>query len=43
GNIAGIPGMILCIPCYAVVKTVVTYLISIYHLRKRENDKGYEG
>lgn len=34
GNIAGIPGMILCIPCYAVVKTVVTYLISIYHLRK---------
>ncbi|MCT3442500.1 AI-2E family transporter, partial [Limosilactobacillus fermentum] len=40
GNIAGIPGMILCIPCYAVVKTVVTYLISIYNLRKRGETNG---
>lgn len=40
GNIAGIPGMILCIPCYAVVKTVVTYLISIYNLKKRGENNG---
>lgn len=32
GNIAGIPGMILCIPFYAVIKTVASYLWSIYKL-----------
>lgn len=38
GNIAGIPGMILCIPFYAVVKTVVSYLWSIYQLEKRKQE-----
>lgn len=38
GNIAGIPGMILCIPFYAVLKTVFNYFWSIYRLRKNENE-----
>ncbi len=32
GNIAGIPGMILCIPFYAVVKTIFNYIWSIYRI-----------
>lgn len=36
GNIAGIPGMILCIPFYAVLKTIFNYLWSIYQI-EREN------
>ncbi|MGV0168880.1 AI-2E family transporter [Furfurilactobacillus sp. WILCCON 0119] len=32
GHLAGIPGMILCIPFYAVIRTVVQYVWSIAHL-----------
>lgn len=32
GNIAGIPGMILCIPFYAVLKTIFNYIWSIYKI-----------
>lgn len=39
GNIAGIPGMILCIPFYAVVKTIFNYVWSIYKLEKEKNTK----
>ena len=35
GNIAGIPGMILCIPFYAVIKTVVSYFLNIYKLESK--------
>lgn len=34
GNIAGIPGMILGIPLYAVVKTIFNYFWSIYRLER---------
>lgn len=34
GNIAGIAGMILCIPFYAVVRTIVIYFWDIYNLDK---------
>lgn len=34
GNIAGIAGMILCIPVYAVVKTIAGYFFSIWKLRQ---------
>lgn len=34
GNLAGLLGMILGIPLYAVVKTVVKYFYGIYRLRK---------
>ena len=37
GNIAGIPGMILCIPFYAVLKTVFNYFWSLYRLRKHDD------
>lgn len=37
GNIAGILGMILAIPFYAVVRTVVVYLFNIVQLRNAEN------
>ena len=37
GNIAGIAGMILCIPFYAVVKTIASYFFSIWRLRRRDN------
>ncbi|WP_439646138.1 AI-2E family transporter [Lentilactobacillus senioris] len=36
GNIAGIAGMILAIPLYAVVKVVVSYLYNILHLKPKE-------
>jgi predicted PurR-regulated permease PerM len=32
GHIAGIGGMILCIPAYAVVKTVAEYFFDIYRI-----------
>lgn len=35
GNIAGIPGMILCVPFYAVTKTVVSFFWTIWQLEKR--------
>lgn len=35
GNIAGVVGMILAIPFYAVVKTVIIYVHGIYQLKKR--------
>lgn len=35
GNIAGIPGMILCIPFYAVIKTIFNYIWSIYRIENR--------
>lgn len=37
GNIAGIVGMILAIPFYAVVRTVVVYLYSMVQLRNEED------
>lgn len=37
GNIAGIPGMILCIPFYAVVKTIFNYVWSIYQIENKNN------
>lgn len=36
GHIAGIAGMILCIPFYAVVRTMVQYFWSIYQLGRDE-------
>lgn len=39
GNIAGIPGMILCIPFYAVVKTIFNYVWSIYKLEKEKSSE----
>lgn len=36
GNIAGIGGMILCIPFYAVLKTIFNYFWSIYQLENSE-------
>ncbi|UDM32439.1 AI-2E family transporter [Lentilactobacillus laojiaonis] len=33
GNIAGIMGMILAVPLYAIVKVIVSYLYNIYQLR----------
>jgi len=36
GNIAGILGMILAIPFYAVVRTVVVYLFNIVELRNEQ-------
>ena len=36
GNIAGVAGMILCVPFYAVVKTVVTYFWSIHQLNHQK-------
>lgn len=39
GNIAGIPGMILCIPFYAVVKTIFNYIWSIHRLEISSKDK----
>lgn len=38
GNIAGVAGMILCVPFYAVVKTVVTYFWSIHQLNLKEKN-----
>ena len=38
GNIAGIPGMILCIPFYAVIKTIFNYVWSIYQIEKENNN-----
>ncbi len=36
GNIAGIPGMILAIPLYAVVRTLVVYAWELFHLSDLE-------
>ena len=36
GNIAGLAGMILCVPFYAVVKTIFNYFWSIYQLGQEE-------
>ncbi|KIS03527.1 AI-2E family transporter [Paucilactobacillus wasatchensis] len=36
GHIAGIPGMILCIPFYAVIRTMIQYFWSIYQLSRDE-------
>lgn len=36
GHIAGIAGMILCIPFYAVIRTMVQYFWSIYQLSREE-------
>lgn len=34
GNLAGLLGMILAIPVYAVAKTVIIYMVNLYRLRK---------
>jgi len=39
GNIAGLLGMILAIPFYAVVKTIVQYLYSIWQLEHTEKSQ----
>lgn len=39
GNIAGLLGMILAIPLYAVVKTIVQYLYSIWQLEHSEKSQ----
>ena len=36
GNLAGLLGMILAIPVYAVAKTVITYMVNLFKLRKGE-------
>lgn len=35
GNIAGVMGMFLGVPFYAIVKTIVTYLYELYRLHKQ--------
>ncbi len=35
GNMFGFIGVVLCIPVYAVSKTVIKYLLDIYHLRRQ--------
>jgi predicted PurR-regulated permease PerM len=37
GHLAGIPGMILGIPFYAVLRTIVQYVWNIFHLDSDEN------
>ena len=39
GHIAGIAGMILCIPFYAVLKTVVEYMFDIYRIEHPVKDE----
>lgn len=39
GNIFGIPGMILSIPTYAVLRTVVLFIVDLYRLRKEKPEK----
>lgn len=34
GNLVGVLGMIMAVPTYAVVKTVITYVVNMYRLRK---------
>lgn len=34
GNLVGVLGMIMAVPTYAVIKTVITYVINMYRLRK---------
>ena len=38
GNIAGITGMILCVPFYAVVKTIINYIWTILKLEQKNKD-----
>ena len=40
GHIAGIAGMILCIPFYAVFKTVVEYMFDIYRIEHPVKGEG---
>lgn len=42
GHIAGIGGMILCIPFYAVVKTVIEYMFDIYRIEHPTSENGTE-
>ncbi|KRM31470.1 hypothetical protein FC83_GL000766 [Agrilactobacillus composti DSM 18527 = JCM 14202] len=37
GNLAGLLGMLLAIPLYAVAKTVVTYTVNLIHLSRENN------
>lgn len=39
GNIAGLFGMILGVPLYAVVKTVVEFIYNIFHLQREQKEK----
>jgi predicted PurR-regulated permease PerM len=39
GNIAGIGGMILAIPAYAVIRTVVVYAWQSWHLEQKETEQ----
>ena len=38
GNIAGIPGMILAVPFYAIIRTVVVYAAQLWQLSKSKID-----
>lgn len=42
GNLAGIIGMLIAVPFYAVAKTVVQNIVHIYKLREREHYLGKE-
>ncbi|WP_290768444.1 MULTISPECIES: AI-2E family transporter [Exiguobacterium] len=42
GNLAGIIGMLIAVPFYAVAKTVVQNIVRIYKLREREHYLGKE-
>jgi predicted PurR-regulated permease PerM len=37
GSVAGIVGMLICIPVYAVIKTLIINLHKIYQLRRESN------
>ncbi|MDO4902883.1 MAG: AI-2E family transporter [Limosilactobacillus sp.] len=39
GHIAGIAGMILCIPAYAIVKTICEYIFDIYRIEHPVEEK----
>lgn len=43
GHIVGIAGMILCIPAYAVVKTVCEYFFDIYRIEHPMGDNHHAG
>ena len=42
GHIAGIAGMILCIPFYAVLKTIAEYFFDIYRIEHPVKDETKE-
>lgn len=43
GNIWGLPGMILGVPTYAIIRTIVIFVYNIYQLKKDEQLAAAEG